>query len=59
MPKQSENERDRRAADEEATGIPNRTGSGTDPEPTPPRGQPKEDRQPGPHGRRPNGDHAP
>lgn len=40
--------------DDEATGIPNRTGPGTDPEPTPPRGAAKEDVAE--HGERKGGD---
>ena len=54
MTKPDEKARD---ADDQATGIPNRKGPGTDPEPAPPRGEPKE--KPGPHAERPNGDHAP
>jgi hypothetical protein len=33
------------AHDDEATGIPNRTGKGTDPDPTPPRGEGKKETQ--------------
>lgn len=61
MRKQAENPRDL-PDDDDATGIANRTGAGTDPEPTPARGTAKERRErdrPGPHARRPNGDHAP